>query len=696
MKMNKRIVSCLVLVGMMVVTSANDETRDSCQPNADVPATRVNTTARVQKLRTAMQSEGVYALIIPTADDHQNEYVGEHDKKRAFITGFSGSAGTALVTMDDQLLWTDGRYFLQAADELDCNWKLMRSGEKDVPSLTKWIVENVPSDKSIGADAKVISTRSWKLYEETFGRKGLVMQKTSDLVGTVWNDLGGRDAASNNEVYQLNITYAGRTWQQKIADLRNKLKDSKAEALVVSALDEVAWLFNLRGSDIDYNPVFFAYAIVEKETTTSPKLYLRSAATRRASIAGHLQSADDGSCSSANCVKILDYDEVDNAVQAFNDQTKINDTIWISDSTNYHISSLLTNPKRLMDGISPLLLMKAIKNPVERDGMRRAHIRDSAVIVQFISKLEKGLEDGEDWDELKVSEEIDNLRTNQTGNKGLSFTTIAGSGKNGAYIHYTPTKLTNKVVNKDNMLLLDSGGQYLDGTTDITRTFHFGTPTAFQKLAYTLVLLGAIDLAMAKFPANITLGSSLDSLARRPLWERGLDYGHGTGHGIGMFLNVHEGPARVSPKRASTSVSDERAIYDGMFFSDEPGYYDDKKEFGVRLETIVMAAYVETEYGGTNKTLEFEPIALVPFEKNLMNLEMLDNKQRQWLNNYHKLCLEKTGKALKDAQLTEAYDWLEERTAPVPLVGVDVNSSGNTALASIAIITVAFVLTYLK
>ncbi|KAF6027275.1 XPNPEP2 [Bugula neritina] len=626
-----------------------------------------------------------------------NEYVAESDKKRSFISGFTGSAGTALVTLEDQLLWTDGRYFLEAADQLDCNWFLMKSGQPGVLTLTEWVLENLQRGQKIGANAKVISTVSWKYYVDAFGQKGIEMVQTAeDLVGKVWDATGERPPQLDEPIYEHEMQFAGRSWEDKIKDLREKMMDDNVDAVVVSALDEVAWLFNLRGADIAYNPVFFAYAIVEKSSSTNPKLYLREHNARLSAVKAHLNCGDDGQCpvGTPDCVNVLDYAAIESGVQAFNDVQE-NKTVWISDSTNYYISALITNKNQIKSSPSPLLLMKAVKNSVERDGMRHAHIVDSAVIIQLITRLEKELNEGIEWTEIKVGEEIDKLRMEQVGNRGLSFNTIAGSGKNGAYIHYSATEATNNAVNKNNMLLLDSGGQYLNGTTDITRTFHFGEPTDFQKLAYTLVLLGVIDLAMVKFPANKTLGSSLDTLARRPLWQYGLDYGHGTGHGIGMFLNVHEGPARIAGRRASSSVSNERPVYDGMFFSDEPGYYDEKRGFGVRLETIVMAKYMSTEYGQSDNTLGFEAIAFVPFEKKLIKLELLSESQRKWLNTYHRECREKTGVYLKNKGMQAEYDWLYSRTEPVPVAQQTLCSGGNSNFITMLVLSISAIINYL-
>ncbi|XP_061176383.1 xaa-Pro aminopeptidase 1-like isoform X2 [Saccostrea echinata] len=647
--------------------SPND--RLSCPPGQTAPPTRVNTTERLENLRAEMLTAGVDAYIIPSEDAHQSEYPSDYDLRREFISGLSGSAGLAIVTRTQAALWTDGRYFLQAEDELDCNWILMKSGEPGVPSSTEWLISVLGTNAKVGAYPFLINSGSYERYEKALSQRNITMTTTAeDLVGKIWTM--GRPEEPNSPINALPLKFAGRSWQDKLADMHKAMTEKDVDAMVVTGLDETAWLLNLRAADIAYNPFFLSYIIVDKKMNETT-LYIKNHTAKLTQnptdeqstekLHEHLNTGTSGSCSGRTgyCVQVYEYSStaVESKVQTVASNSGI---VLVSFSCNYALYSKIPEAKRLQEN-TPAALQKSQKNDVERNGMRNSHKRDAVALITFMTKLEKEVKAGKRWTEVSAARDLKTYREKKLYNRGLSFPSISAVGSNGAVIHYTPGNLTDRQITTSEMYLLDSGGQYLDGTTDVTRTFHFGTPTDFEKESYTRVLMGHVDLAMMTFIAGL-YGREIDAIARRPLWEVGLQYRHGTGHGIGMFLSVHEGPGRISLSHAP--FESDSPLQDGNFFSDEPGYYEDGK-FGIRLENIFMVKEVDTKYKFPNTTfLGFETVTMVPYEPNLIKYDMLSQSQVDWINAYHKKVLELIGPELR-ANNPEAYNWLESRTRTI-------------------------------
>ncbi|XP_047495014.1 xaa-Pro aminopeptidase 1-like [Penaeus chinensis] len=570
--------------------------RNNCQPGDPQPPNRVDTTERVARLRQEMANNGLSAFIVPTDDDHQSEYVGVSDKRRKYISGFSGSAGTAVVLMEEQALWTDGRYFLQADDQLDCNWLLMKAYMSGTPTILQWLKDSLPAGARVGADPTLTTSR--------------------------------------------------KSWEEKVLEVRDEMRNTGTDVLVASALDEVAWLLNLRGSDIPFNPVFRSYALI---TMNSVELFT-PAEKVSAEVEEHLHV---NQCETMICVTIQNYDDIFPRLSSFEDDPLVS-KIMISSSysstsgASYAIYNAVPASKR-HQAVSPILFMKGRKNEVENQGMTNAHLKDAVALCDFLALLENEVIAGTYWDELSAAAKSEEFRSQQQDYLSLSFETISASGPNAAVIHYSPSPETNRQIDDQSTYLLDSGAQYKDGTTDITRTLHFGVPTSFQIEAYTRVLRGAMDFASMVFPVGFSLGD-IDILARRPLYEAGMDYRHGTSHGIGMCLFVHE------------SASNDYEI--GFFGSDEPGYYEDG-EFGIRLETTLKVVHKETPHDFVSPMLGFEPVALVPFEPKLINTTLLSRQQCDALNAYHATVREVVGNELKDQERFEGYDWVVRKTEPL-------------------------------
>ncbi|XP_076058847.1 xaa-Pro aminopeptidase 1-like isoform X2 [Oratosquilla oratoria] len=619
------------------------EERVLCGEDDEQPATRVNTSLRVQNLRLEMEARQLDAYLIPTDDDHQSEYVGLADKRRQYITGFEGSAGTAVVLLNgEQALWTDGRYFLQADDELDCDWILMKEKKEGVPTILEWLKEKLSSGSKVGADPRVIGAESWIEHSKDLAEAEIeLVPEEMNLVDVVWPD-SERPPYVQDQIIIHELEFAGKKWEDKADEVRAKLEELNADVLVVTALDEVAWLLNLRGNDIPFNPVFRSYVILTKE-----HVYLFLPPNKiTPAVDNHLHV---NQCDQP-CVIIESYNDVLNRLKALSASESVRKVLVgkkhsYSGGASFAVYSAIPEEKRLL-AVSPVLEMKSQKNEVEIEGMKNSHIRDAVALVSFLSFMEEEMKTGGTWDEITASEKLLEYRQEQDHFMGLSFETISAFGPNGAVIHYRPKPETKRQITTNSLYLLDSGGQYKDGTTDVTRTMHYGEPTPYQIDAYTRVLMGAIDLAMLVFPEGTT-DAKVDILARRPLFAAGLDYRHGTGHGIGMFLNVHES---FSPNYLLN-----------LHISNEPGFYADG-EFGIRLETILHVVEKETPYHFHKRSLGFEPVTIVPFESKLINATLLSDHQCAWLNNYHRTCREVLGEILAVQDKTHALDWLFRKT----------------------------------
>ncbi|XP_057164391.1 xaa-Pro aminopeptidase 1 isoform X2 [Ursus arctos] len=574
------------------------------------------TSELLRQLRQAMRNteyvtEPIQAYIIPSGDAHQSEYIAPCDCRRAFVSGFDGSAGTAIITEEHAAMWTDGRYFLQAAKQMDSNWTLMKMGLKDTPTQEDWLVSVLPEGSRVGVDPLIIPTDYWKKMAKVLRSAGhhLIPVK-ENLVDKIWTDRPERPC---KPLLTLGLDYTGISWKDKVADLRLKMAERNVVWFVVTALDEIAWLFNLRGSDVEHNPVFFSYAIIGLETIM---LFIDGDRIDAPSVKEHLL--------------------FDLGLEA-----------------EYRIQD-----HRCCMPYTPICIAKAVKNSAESEGMRRAHIKDAVALCELFNWLEKEVPKG-GVSEISAADKAEEFRRQQADFVDLSFPTISSTGPNGAIIHYAPVPETNRTLSLDEVYLIDSGAQYKDGTTDVTRTMHFGTPTAYEKECFTYVLKGHIAVSAAVFPTG-TKGHLLDSFARSALWDSGLDYLHGTGHGVGSFLNVHEGPCGISYK----TFSDE-PLEAGMIVTDEPGYYEDGA-FGIRIENVVLVVPVKTKYNFNNRgSLTFEPLTLVPIQTKMIDVDSLTDKECDWLNNYHLTCREVIGKELQKQGRQEALEWLIRETQPI-------------------------------
>ncbi|KAG0271524.1 hypothetical protein BGZ95_000656 [Linnemannia exigua] len=557
--------------------------------------TATNTTTRVQKLRALMQSPeyNVTAFVVPSEDAHQSEYVAECDERRL-----------AVVALDSAALFTDGRYFLQASQQLDSNWTLMKSGLPEVPTWQEYLVKNLPAGSRIGIDPLVFTATDAYKLETDLAKVG------SSLVPVANLDLEKKGVAG----------------------------------FVVSGLDEIAWLFNLRGADVHCNPVFFSYAIV---TPDYVNLYLQEKSTS-AEVREHLGSE----------VTVKSYETVFDDLRALSANLKANKQKFLLGARTNLAMAVALGKENTTETRSPVTDAKAIKNETEMEGIRQCHLRDSAALINYFAWLEEQLANGVELDEADGAERLQQFRAEQAGFVGLSFDTISSTGPNGAIIHYKPEKPNAARINPDLVYLCDSGGQYIDGTTDVTRTLHFKTPSAHEKRCFTRVLQGHISIDSAVFPDG-TSGYLLDVLARRALWSDGLDFRHGTGHGVGAFLNVHEGPHGCGTRIAYNDIP----LVPGMTLTNEPGYYEDGK-FGIRIENVMLVRKVDTlhNFGGRGY-YGFEHVTLVPMQIKLIERSLLTHLEVEWLNAYHAECLEKVSPFL--AKDSPGLKWLQREAVSI-------------------------------
>uniref|UniRef100_A0A3Q1F0X3 Xaa-Pro aminopeptidase 2 n=1 Tax=Acanthochromis polyacanthus TaxID=80966 RepID=A0A3Q1F0X3_9TELE len=623
-----------------------------------LPSTAVNTTLQLQQLRQQMHLMSISAYIIPGTDAHLSEYIASRDARVAFMTGFTGSAGTAVVTQSKAALWTDSRYWVQAERQMDCNWEL----EKDVSvsSLAQWLISEVPSGGEIGFDPFLFSLKTQEEYAINLESSNRTLKSMPDnLVDKVWKD---RPPIPPDSLTRLPDRVIQRSWQTKVELIRNQMRDNPYEptALLLSALDETAWLFNMRGNDIPYNPFFYSYTLL-----TMDEIWVFLHSNR---LTNDLKAYLNSSCTGPLCVQLKNYEDVLSHLKTYVAQPGVK--VWIgTEYTNYALYEIITPQDKLMtSSYSPVLTTKAVKDDKEQQILRDAHVRDAVAVIQLLMWLEQAVPKGSET-ELSAAEYVNNRRSQQKDSRGPSFETISASGPNAALAHYSPTEETNRKLTVDEMYLVDSGGQYLDGTTDITRTVHWGTPTAMQREAFTRVLMGNIELSRTIFPSG-TRGVNMEMLGRRALWQVGLNYGHGTGHGVGNYFGVHEWPVGFQ--------SNNVAFRAGMFTSIEPGYYKDN-DFGIRIEDIVVTVPVNTKYG--HNFLTFDTVSLVPYDRKLIDTSLLSSEQLEWLNNYYKTIRELVGAELDKQKLKEEKDWMLKHTEPFSSASVCSSSLTVVALA---------------
>ena len=635
--------------------------------NHKQPPDRQDTSLKLKQLRSeigrvvSVQGAPLDGYIVTSDDAHQSESLDPRDMRREFITGFYGSAGEAVITSDKAVFWTDGRYHIQADHQLDCNWILMKRGREEVPSVTEWLKHEFQSQASvrIGADPTLVSAVDWEMWENELANSSVrLVPVRNNLVDLIWQV--DRPNYNPHAAYPLPDKYSGRDWQEKVQLVRVEMEASGADAIVITALDEIAWLFNIRGYDLPNTPVLRAYAVV---TSGSIHLYTPKQKIPH-SVDEHLKM---DYCTDENCVKWHNYTSIWYDLQTMSQAWNI---VWLPTRCGYspgasmEIFNSIPSEKRLPKP-SPVLKFRAEKNNVEAEGMRSSHLRDAVAMCDFLAYMEEQYElDSKGWDELQVSRLANEFRYEQEMNKGISFPTIAGYGPHAAIPHYEPSNLTNIPIGITSTLVVDSGGQYLDGTTDVTRTLHFGTPTKEQRKAYTRVLIGAIQLSSQIFPSSVK-SSQLDVLARAPLWNIGYDYLHGTGHGIGHFLSVHESPISISYLEGGTTTKGCGSIElkPGFFLTNEPGYYKEG-DFGVRLENVLEV--VETGNSSTEMYLKFRDVTLVPYEPKLIDVSMLNPSHRRWLNNYNGRIRDEVGPELKRRLKMDAFDWMLRKTATIP------------------------------
>ena len=583
-----------------------------------------NIIENLNNLRELMKKNQIDAYIVPTNDFHGSEYVGDYFKVRSFISGFTGSAGTVVITLDEAGLWTDGRYFLQAEEELTgTTINLYKSLEPGVPTIFEFLDKKLSKDCTIGFDGKLVSIDFVDQLKASLNNKNINIFYQEDLIDQIWKN---RPSISKEKAFELALEYSGLSRIDKFIKVQEHLNKLQADLLLLTSLDDIAWLFNLRGNDVACNPVLLSYAVVAKDYV---KLYVNDGVLD-ADLIKKLNN--DG-------VMVLPYNDIYNDVKLFNNDV----VVYQKNKVNYALSALI-NAKKIINEVNYTTILKAEKNEVEVKNAYVAHLKDGVAVTKFIYWLKCNV--GKIYiDEITASEKLEEFRKKQASFMGISFETICGYKEHGAIIHYSATPLSKIEVLPKSFLLVDSGGQYLEGTTDITRTISLGELSEQEKLYYTLVLKGHLDLASVVFRSGTT-GAQLDILARKHLYAHGLNYNHGTGHGVGSFLNVHEGPQNISPtSRASYPLKE------GMITSNEPGIYL-PGEFGIRIENLVVCKkYTENDFG---KFLCFDDLTLVPYDIEAIDKTVLSDEDIKNIHVYH----EKVYEALKDYLTEEERTWL--------------------------------------
>lgn len=581
---------------------------------------------RIDALRALLKQEGVDAFIIPSTDPHLSEYVAPHWQSREWISGFTGSAGTVVVTDSQAGLWTDSRYFLQAARQLEGSgidlYKEMLPETPDIPTFLKTCLAN---GAVVGIDGKVFSTEEAKRLQEELGKNGIAVRNIEDPMNKIWTN---RPAMPEGPAFIYGTRYAGKSCREKLAVIREEMKKAGAETLLISALDEIAWTLNIRGNDVHCNPVVVSYLLIGENDAH----FFIHPQKVTGELSAHLGEAG---------VFIHAYEDIEGFLGSLSA-----DTLLLNPSkTNYAVYSAISKDCRIIEGASPVTLLKAIRNEQEIAGIHAAMQRDGVALVKFLKWLEEAVPAGGET-EISVDKKLHEFRAAQPLYMGESFDTIAGYKEHGAIVHYEATPETDIPLQPKGFLLLDSGAQYLDGTTDITRTIALGELTEEEKTDYTLILKGHIALAMAVFPEG-TRGAQLDVLARMPIWKHRMNFLHGTGHGVGHFLNVHEGPQSIRMNENPVSLQV------GMVTSNEPGVYK-AGSHGIRTENLVLT--VPAGEGMFGNYLKFETITLCPICKKGIIKEMLTAEEIEWLNEYHRKVYEELSPSLNN----EEQEWLKK------------------------------------
>ncbi len=585
------------------------------------------------QLRKAMKEHNIDAYLITSSDFHGSEYIGAFFKGREYVSGFTGSAGVLLVFQDWAGLWTDGRYFLQAESELaGSDITLMKQGFKETPSLHQVLKERLTKGQCFSFDGRCVTSNDGKQFERVLTALGIRMQTDCDLLTQIWKT---RPALSAEPIWELHQNYAGLSRSDKIQTLRNMLKSHNADYCIVASLEEIAWLLNLRGNDIIYTPVFLSFLILSQDEL---QLYANPA-----SISPSIKEALQ-----ADGITIFQYDDIYSAVSSLSSPS----CIWLASSANYTLSQTLPKECKRIDRPTPIAHLKAIKNETEIENMKLVHVKDGVAQTKFMYWLKHLTLDGSET-ELSLASKLENFRTEQENYLGASFSPIVGFNAHGAIVHYSATEESNAQIDSNGFLLVDTGGHYLNGTTDCTRTYALGTLSQKQKSHYTAVLCGNLSLADACFPRGTT-GAHLDVLARQPLWKLHLDYAHGTGHGVSYLTSVHEGPQQISCRGNRLGT----AMESGMVTSNEPGVYF-AGEYGIRLENLLLCTQSSQETSGD--FLSFETLTLTPFDLDAISKKQMSSREIDLLNAYHQMVFEKISPYLTE----EETKWLSVATRPL-------------------------------
>lgn len=590
----------------------------------------------LEQLREKMRERGIDVYVVPTSDYHESEYVSEHFACRRYITGFTGSAGTAVVTMEEAGLWTDGRYFVQAAKQLEGSGVTLRKmGVEGVPTILEYLHQAMPEGGTLGFDGRVVNELLGEEMEAAVAARHAKIAYGEDLVGMIWAD---RPALSREPVWILDEKYCGKSAAEKIADLRAAMREAGADVHVLTALDDIVWLLNIRGNDVPCNPVVLSYLAV---TETEVLLFIQEEALDD-SARSYLEGLG---------VTVKPYDSIYDYVKTLAGQA-----VMVEKSrVNYALCHNLDASCRVIDRMNPTALAKAVKNPVEMENIRRAHIKDGVAVTKYIYWLKKNI--GKiPMDEMSVADRLEEFRREQEGYLGPSFNTISAYGPNAAMCHYSATEESKAVLEPRGLYLVDSGGQYYEGTTDITRTIALGELTAEEREHFTLTAMSMLRLGNVKFLHGCR-GLNLDYVAREVFWQRGLNFDHGTGHGVGYLLNVHERPNgirwKVVPERQDSGVLEE-----GMLTSDEPGIYIEGSH-GIRTENLILCRKAEkTEYG---QFMRFEFVTFVPIDLDAIDKSLMRPEDVEMLNAYHREVYEKISPYLT----AEEADWLREATREI-------------------------------
>lgn len=588
---------------------------------------------RLSALREVMKRERLAAFIFPSTDPHNSEYVPDHWKGREWISGFDGSAGVAVVTMNHAALWTDSRYFIAAANQLaGTEFQLMKQGLPETPTIADWLgAELQQSDSTeIGMDGQVNAHQFvMQMKQDMRERGGITIRTNLDPLAIIWKD---RPSIPKDTVQIQPLRYAGERTADKLTRIRQALRQQHADGTLVSALDDIAWTLNLRGTDVHCNPVFVAYLLI---STTKATLF----------IDPDKLTPDVKAYLKGEGVEVSGYDQIKDELAGYGEYNIALDPQQI----NHHLFEGVSGPK-ILPLTSPIPLLKAVKNQAEIAGFRAAMVRDGVAMVKFLRWLKPAVEAGGQT-EMSLDKKLTGFRSEQDLFRGVSFDTIVGYEEHGAIVHYEATPATDAPIEPRGLVLIDSGGQYQDGTTDITRTIALGELTDEQRRVYTLVLRGHIQLELCKFPSGVC-GSQLDALARQPMWREGMNFMHGTGHGVGSYLNVHEGPHQIRMEWRPAP------LLAGMTVTDEPGIYMEGK-FGVRIEnTLLVTPYKETPFGSF---LQFESLTLAPIDTTPILMDMLIEEEKAWLNAYHAEVYRQLSPHLSD----EENEWLAKATQAI-------------------------------